>query len=436
MSLSIIILAAGKGKRMKSKTPKIFHNVGNYPMLFHVLDTSRDLKPQNITLVISKNLNDYVDQISKKYNRVNYALQKNQLGTADAVLSALQTKESQKPELTIILYADTPLISKNTLHKCLKNFRSKKYDLSVLSMIPENSNHSYGRLITSGDKLKKIIEKSELKADEKSIKLCNSGIMIAKTKYLHKKLMKIKNKNNKKEFFLTDIVEIMNNENLKVSHIQVNQNETLGVNDKRDLAEVENRFQENFRNFTLKNGTTIIDPQTVYFSADTKIDSDVVIHPNVFFGLGVSIGKNVEIKSYCHLEESKISDNVSIGPFARLRNGTIVNKDTKIGNFVEIKKSKIDKNVKISHLSYIGDAELGNDVNIGAGSITCNYDGFKKNKTFIGNGCFIGSNTSLIAPIKIRNNSIIGAGTVVDKNVNEGTVVYRKSELIKKNKKK
>ena len=436
MSLSIIILAAGRGERMKSETPKIFHKVGNYPMLYHVLDTSESLKPKNITLVISKNINDHLDEVSKKYKKVNYALQKNQLGTADAVLAAFQNKESLKPEITLILYADTPLISKDTLNRCLKNFKNKKNDLSILSMDPNNFDHSYGRLITYGNQLKKIVEKSELKNKEKTIKLCNSGIMMVKTRHLIEKLKRIKNQNNKKEFFLTDIVEIMNDENLKVSHMQVNSNETLGVNDKRDLAEVEKQFQENFRNFTLNKGITMIDPKTVYFSADTKIEKDVVIHPNVFIGLGVSIGKNVEIRSYCHLEDSKIHDNVSIGPFARLRNGTIVNKDSKIGNFVEIKKSKIAKNVKISHLSYIGDAELGSGVNIGAGSITCNYDGLKKNKTFIGNDCFIGSNSSLIAPIKIRNNSIIGAGTVVDKNIKEDTVVYRKSELIKKNKKK
>ncbi len=436
MSLSIIILAAGKGTRMKSEIPKIFHKVGNYPMLFHVLDTSESLRPTNITLVISENIKEFLNQISKKYKKINFAFQKNQLGTGDAVLAAFSNKQSLKADLTLILYADTPLITKNTLSKCLRNFKNKKSDLSVLSMDPNNLDHSYGRLVTFGGKLEKIVEKSELKNAEKKIKLCNSGIMIIRTKFLYEKLKKIKNKNNKKEFYLTDIVEIMNDENLKVSHTQVNLDETLGVNDKKDLAKVENQFQENFRSSVLDQGTVMMDPKTVYFSADTKIGNDVVIHPNVFIGPGVHLGNNVEIKSYCHLEESKISDNVSIGPFARLRNETIIDKDTKIGNFVEIKKSKISKNVKISHLSYIGDAELGNDVNIGAGSITCNYDGFKKNKTFIGDDCFIGSNTSLIAPIKIKNNSIIGAGTVVDKNVKEDTVVYRKSELIKKNKKK
>ncbi len=186
----------------------------------------------------------------------------------------------------------------------------------------------------------------------------------------------------------------------------------------------------------MKRGVTIIDPQSVYFSKDTKIGKDVIIHPNVFFGPGVKIGNNVEIKSFSHLEFSDVGDNTIIGPFARLRDKAIIANDSKIGNFVEIKKSKVGKNVKVSHLAYIGDSTIEKNTNIGAGAITCNYDGMKKNKTYIGENCFIGSNTSLIAPIKIKNNTIIGAGTVVDKNIQEGSIVYRKSELVKKNKKK
>ncbi len=218
--------------------------------------------------------------------------------------------------------------------------------------------------------------------------------------------------------------------------MKVDFNETLGVNDKQDLAYVEKIFQEKIRLSMLIKGISMIDPKTVYFSADTIIGKNVTIQPNVFFGPQVQIGNNVLIKSNCHIEESRISNYVTVGPFARLRNGSDIAEKTKIGNFVEVKKSRIKKNVKISHLSYVGDANIGEDVNIGAGSITCNYDGFKKNKTFIGSRCFIGSNTSLIAPIKIKKNSIVGAGTVVDKNVKESTLVYRKSELVKKNKKK
>jgi bifunctional UDP-N-acetylglucosamine pyrophosphorylase/glucosamine-1-phosphate N-acetyltransferase len=303
-------------------------------------------------------------------------------------------------------------------------------------MKPKNANHSYGRLQIVGSQLEKIIEKSELQGDQKKIDLCNSGIMIIKTDLLSKNLKRVGNKNNKKEFYLTDIVEIMSNENFKVGYEECSFVETLGVNDKTDLSLVEEEFQVQARKKFLRKGVTLIDPKTVYFSYDTKIGKDVVIHPNVYFGPGVKVGNNVILKSFSHIENSIIFNNAIIGPFARTRDYTVIGEDARVGNFVEIKKSKIDKKVKASHLSYIGDATIDENTNIGAGTITCNFDGISKHKTFIGENCFIGSNTSLIAPIKIKKNSVIGAGTVIKKDVPTGTTVYRKSELIKKNNKK
>tara|TARA_B100000287_G_scaffold202738_1_gene191449 strand:- start:2863 stop:3645 length:783 start_codon:yes stop_codon:yes gene_type:complete len=260
--------------------------------------------------------------------------------------------------------------------------------------------------------------------------------MIIKTNYLIEQLKKIKNQNLKNEFFLTDLVEIFNKENYKVSYFNSKNGEAMGVNDKSDLAKLEKQFQNNMREKFLKAGVTLIDPSTVYFSQDTKIGRDVTIHPNVIFGPKVKISDGVEIKSFSHIENSTIKKFSIVGPFVRLRDKTVINDRAKIGNFVEIKKSDIKNDVKISHLSYIGDTLIEKNTNIGAGTITCNYDGLKKNKTFIGENCFIGSNTSLIAPIKIKRDSIIGAGTVIDKNIQESTIVYRKSKLIKKNKKK
>ena len=209
----------------------------------------------------------------------------------------------------------------------------------------------------------------------------------------------------------------------------------MGVNNKEDLAKLEKQFQEAMRKKFLKKGVTLIDPSSVFFSKDTKIGKDVVVYPNVYFGPGVKIGDKVTIKSFCHIELTKIGNSSVIGPFARLRGETVIDNNVKVGNFVEVKKSKVNNDVKISHLSYVGDSVIEKNSNIGAGTITCNFDGFKKNKTYIGENCFIGSNTSLIAPIKIKKNSVIGAGTVVDKNVQEGSIVYRKSKLIKKDKK-
>ncbi len=436
MSFSIIILAAGKGTRMNSKIPKVFHKIGNLPMIFHVLNTSKQMKPKNVCMVVSSELGKYVNEIKNKYNNIKFILQAKQLGTADAVRSALHNNLFANSDISLILYGDTPLISYKSLKKSLENFKKTKSDLCVLSMTPPHTNHSYGRLFLKKDRVEKIIEKSELKDNQNHENLCNTGIMFVKTKHLKEKLKTIKNKNNKKEFYLTDIVEILSNEGRKVIHMQFPYFEFLGVNDKNDQAVVETQFQKNIRKKFLRQGVTLIDPSSVFFSSDTKIGKDVVVHPNVYFGPNVQVGNEVEIKGFCHIENSLIQDKASIGPFARLRDETKIDKEAKIGNFVEVKKSNIKTNVKISHLSYIGDANIEKNSNIGAGMITCNYDGFKKNKTFIGANCFIGSNTSLIAPIKISKNSIIGASTVIDKNIPEGTTVYRKSELIKKSNKK
>tara|TARA_B100000686_G_scaffold354893_1_gene468015 strand:- start:709 stop:2025 length:1317 start_codon:yes stop_codon:yes gene_type:complete len=436
MSLSVIVLAAGKGERMNSKKPKVFHHVGNHPMIYHVLDVAKTLNPKFLSIILSKKLTSLKTEINQKYKKVLFAIQQKQLGTADAVNAAFNNKNICQSDVTLILYADTPLISNQTLKKCIAKFKSKKMDLCILSMRPKNANHSYGRLQMVGSQLKKIIEKSELQGDQKKIEFCNSGIMIIKTDLLSKNLKRIDNNNNKKEFYLTDIVEIMSEANFKVGCEECGFVETLGVNDKTDLSLVEEEFQIQARKKFLKQGVTLIDPDTVYFSYDTQIGKDVVIHPNVYFGPGVSVGNNVILKSFSHVENSIISNNATIGPFARTRDHTVIGEDARVGNFVEIKKSKIDKNVKASHLSYIGDAVIDENTNIGAGTITCNYDGITKHKTLIGENCFIGSNTSLIAPIKIKKNSIIGAGTVIKKDVPIGTTVYRKSELIKKNNKK
>jgi len=436
MTLSIIVLAAGKGTRMNSEKPKVFHDVGNYPMIFHVLDTAFSLKPSSLNLVISKDLNHKKKDIEKLYKKIFFSNQIKQLGTADAVKSAFNNKNILGSSTSLILYGDTPLITKQTLKKSLLKFKNEDLDISVLAMRPKDLTSPYGRLDIEKKKLKRIIEFSEASVDQKKIELCNSGIMIVKTKLLRKSIEKIRNNNTKSEFFLTDIVEIMSKDKFRVGFTECNFYEILGVNDKSDLSLVENEFQKIQRKKFLEKGVTLIDPQTVYFSYDTKIGRDVTIFPNVFIGPKVEIGDNVKLKSFSHIENSRISKNSETGPFVRTRNDVIIGENVKLGNFVEIKKSKIKKNVKVSHLSYVGDAEIGDNTNIGAGTITCNFDGTKKNKTKIEEDCFIGSNSSLIAPIKIKKRAIIGAGTVIDKDIPEGKTVYRKSELVRKNNKK
>ena len=435
MTLSIIILAAGKGTRMKSNKIKVLHNVANFPMLCHVLQTVKTLKPNLCNVVISKEMKKFLLPIKEQFSFINFCIQEKQLGTADAVKCAVSNMKRLKSDNTLILYGDTPLIKVNTLRKMIKQLETKKTSLCILSMEPNYAN-KYGRIISSGNEVKKIIEFSEANTEEKKESLCNSGVMAFKTNELLNNLSKIENKNSKNEYYLTDLAKIINKQGKIVTHLKCDFSETLGVNDKKELSIIEEIFQNQKRNFFLKKGVTLINPSTIFFSFDTVIEKDSIIYPYVYFGQNVNIGKNVIVKSFSHIENTIIKNDSEIGPFARIREYSEINEKTRIGNFVEVKKSKIKKLSKVSHLSYIGDASVGIDTNIGAGTITCNYDGKNKNKTNIGDNCFIGSNTSLIAPLHIENDSIVGAGTVLKSNISKGTTVFRKSELIKKKNKK
>ncbi len=428
-TLSIIILAAGKGERMKSLKPKVLHEVANYPILFHVLSSIKKLNPKTVNLVISEELKKYQDEISFLFPEIKYSIQQEQKGTADAV-KAVKKKDG---DITLILYADTPLIKVSTLKKLISEVKANS-KLSILSMIANNPK-SYGRVLTLGNnKVIKIVEDVDASKNEKKIKLCNSGVMAVDTKLLNQNIIKVKNENKKKEFYLTDLIELFNIQNLLVTHLQCEYEETLGINDRDDLQKVEKFFQRNLKEKIKSNGVSLLDPNSIYLSYDTKIGKDSVIYPNVYFGPKVNVGDNVKIKSFSHLEGTYINKNCEIGPFARIRPNTNIEEDVKVGNFVEIKHSKIKKNTKLSHLSYIGDATIGKNTNIGAGSITCNFDGLKKHKTIIGDNCFIGSNTSLIAPIEVKKNSIVGAGTVVKRNIESNSTVFRRSELVNKKK--
>lgn len=438
MTLSIIVLAAGKGSRMNSSLPKVFHEVGNYPMINHVLDTVQSLKPQDFTIVISDKLSEFKKKLSEKYKKIKFATQKNRNGTADAVKVAMKQFKNDKTANTIILYGDTPLIESKTLNKALSYFKNNSLDLCVLSMSPKSQQNSYGRLYFDNGILSQIIEKIEITKDNiiECSDLCNTGIMIFNTEKLFENIFKVKNNNKKKEYYLTDLVNIFYKNQLKTGHFSCSEDECKGVNNMAELSSINKIFQRKKRDFYLEKGVNLIDDDSVYFSYDTKIGKNVLIQPHVFFGKGVDIGSNVIVKSFCHIENTTIRANCTIGPFARLRDNTNIKSGTKVGNFVEIKKSDIHRDVKISHLSYIGDAIIKDRTNIGAGSITCNYDGKKKNKTTIGSDCFIGSNTSLIAPIEINKNTTIGAGTIINKNTSANSLIYRKSELIRKEKKK
>ena len=308
------------------------------------------------------------------------------------------------------------------------NLKKKNNSDIVLLAVDTNKKNEYGRIILDQeDKVKRIVEFKDATNDQKKISLCNSGIMILKSEVLKKLIKKIKPKNKKKEYYLTDIIELANKSNLKVDYIESDFSKTLGINTKLELATAEEYFQNILREKFISLGVKLLDPKSIFFNYDTKIGKDVIIEPNVFFGPDVTIKNNVHIKAFSHIEGVKILDNAVVGPFARLRPGTVIGPNSRIGNFVEIKKTNIKKNSKINHLTYLGDSNVGENVNVGAGVITCNYDGIKKNKTIIEDNVFIGSNASLVAPIKLAKSSIVGAGSVITQSVKEKALAVERN---------
>lgn len=425
---AIIILAAGKGTRMKSKMPKVLHSICGKSMIGHVIDTASYLSAEKIITVVSSGMKEVEGAISHASSAV---VQEEQLGTGDAVKPALKKLKSFKGNI-LILYADTPLITKETLVEMIRKL--EKSDVVVLGFRPEDP-AEYGRLVVGEDgTLSKIVEYKEASPSEKKIHLCNSGVIAAKSDVLQKLVAKIDNKNSKCEYYLTDIIELANAAGKKCSYVEGDEDEVLGVNNRVQLSEAEYIFQQRLRYTAMLEGATLIDPETVYLCHDTRLDSDVIIHPNVTFGPGVWVESNVEIKPYCHIEGARIKSGAKLGPFARIRPGTEIGADAHIGNFVEIKKSKIGKEVKIGHLSYIGDSDIGMKTNIGAGTVTCNYDGYNKYETKIGKSVFVGSNSALIAPVTIGDKAFIGAGSTITKNIAaDSLAVARNKQVTKEN---
>ena len=414
---------------MHSSTPKPLHTICGKPMIEWVIEATKVAGIQKNIIVIPENNEDF-KEISKKHETI---IQKKPLGTGDAVKIAT-TALKNFDGLVLICFADTPFIKIESLKKIIESFDNETK--LVITGFKKDEKNNYGKILFSNDnEPSEIIEYKDAEEKNISSEFCNGGIMCFHSSIISQ-LDQIEKNKITGEFYLTDLVNILHKNKIKISFVEINEEEILGINNQVDLSIAEKIGQDILRKKAMLNGVKLIDPETVFLNFDTKLGKNVTIHPNVVFGKKVVIEDSVEIKSFSHIEECKIETGSIVGPFARIRGESEIGENTKIGNFVEIKKSKIKKNVKISHLSYVGDAEIKNNANIGAGMITCNYDGYKKNKTYIGENCFIGSNSSLIAPIKIEKNSIIGASTVIDKDIPAGTTVYRKSELIKKNNKK
>ena len=451
MSLNIIILAAGNGKRMQSNLPKVMHKVGGKTMLEHVLISANKLKPKTINVVVNPKI-EYIKESFLAY-KINWFNQKTQKGTADAVKTVLPSLK--KKEKVLILYADTPLIEYQLLEKFI-NYMPKS-NVKVLTVELENP-FGYGRIVreqAEDEIISKIIEETEADTKQKSIKECNTGIIFSDVSTLEELISEVKNNNTKKEFYLTDIVSIANNKNISVAPLLAKEfTSMLGVNDKSQLEKTEQIYQSNCRKKFLDKGVTMFDSKSVFFRGNLSVGKDVEIDANVIIEGDVKLGNNVKIKSnviiknstikdnteikpYSIIEDSSLGKNCSIGPFARIRPNCNLQENVGIGNFVEVKASLIKKNTKANHLTYIGDSEIGKDVNVGAGVITCNYDGKNKHKTIIKDNVFIGSDSQLIAPIVVEEGVTIAAGsTITDNSEKDSLLIARSRQQEKKNWKK
>jgi bifunctional UDP-N-acetylglucosamine pyrophosphorylase/glucosamine-1-phosphate N-acetyltransferase len=410
--LACIILAAGQGTRMRSDVPKVLHAIAGMPMIGYVLNACAELLPERITVVTPPGN----AEIEKAVLPNRCAIQIKPLGTGDAVRAAHNDMRDSKGDV-LVLYGDTPLITGATLRR-LQSKKAETGAAIVVAGFRTDEPGAYGRLVLGkGDRVEKIIEKVDASPAEREITLCNGGIMLFSSEKLWPLIDKLKDDNAKKEFYLTGCVALAFAAGDICAFTELPAVELLGINTRSELARAEKLMQARLREQAMREGVTLIDPDTVYLSADTKIGRDVVIGPNVFIAPGVEIGSKVTIRAFCHFEQVRIEDGAVIGPFARLRPGSVIVAGAHIGNFVEIKNTEIGRGAKINHLSYIGDATIGAKANIGAGTITCNYDGFRKFHTHVGAEAFIGSNTALVAPVKVGEGSYVGAGSVITVDV-------------------
>ena len=419
-NITTVILAAGKSTRFISNKSKLTQELAGLPVVSHVYNTAKKISGKNIIVVCNK---ENHNELSSLLKNCKFVIQKNQKGTADAIEAA---KSSIKTQNFIILFGDVPLISDNSLKRLINNFKNKVGSMILFKSLKP---HGYGRVILEKNKVVKVVEEIHTSKSEKLIELCNSGIMLVNKSIFFKLIKQIKFRKIKKERYLTDIFEIYFKKKIPFTFIQAEEEEMSGINTLLDFNKVDKILQKRLVRKFLNNGVLIKKPETCYFSYDTKIQSKVIIEPNVTIRNKVSIKSGSIIKNFSDLEGILVKENCSIGPHARLRPNSTIGKNCKIGNYVEIKSSIIGNDTNISHLSYIGDSNVGSQVNIGAGCITCNYDGVKKNKTFIGNKAFIGSNSSLVAPVKIGNNVRIGAGSVINKDIPRNKLAVRRSKL-------
>ena len=428
MKTGLIILAAGKGTRMNSELPKVLHPIAAEPMLVHAMASGAALAPEH-TVIVAGHGAAQVEAAALEYDPdVTVVSQDEQLGTAHAVAQA-RTALAGFDGMALVLYGDTPFVQAETLEKMQEALT--KHDLVVLGFEAVDPAR-YGRLILQGDRLDRIVEYKDASDEERAITLCNSGVVACRSDLLFDLIDAVGNDNAAGEYYLTDIVEIARTRGLSATAVTCAEEETMGVNSRVDLAAADAAFQARARQTLMEDGVTMMAPETVYLARDTVVGRDTVIEPNVVFGPGVTVESGTTIRAFSHLEGCHVSRGAIVGPYARLRPGAELAEDVRIGNFVEVKNAQIAEGTKVNHLSYIGDATIGRRSNIGAGTITCNYDGVMKHHTYIGENAFIGSNTMLIAPVSIGDGAMIGSGSVITSDVEPDALALARAPQVEK----
>lgn len=426
MATALIVLAAGKGTRMNSDLPKVMHEVAGAPLFAHALASGAALEPERAVLVVGHGAEIVGKAAADLDPDISIVVQEEQLGTGHAVAQARPALNGFDGD-AIVLYGDTPFIRPGTL-EAIAAERSAGADVVVLGFEAADPGR-YGRLIVKDGTLDRIVEFKDASDEERAVTLCNSGVVAAKASILFDLIDGVGNDNASGEYYLTDIVEVARAKGLTARVVTCDEAETLGINSRAELAAAEEVFQARARATAIDDGVTLIAADTVYFSHDTVIGRDTVVEPNVVFGPGVTVESAARVRAFSHLEGCHVSRGGVVGPYARLRPGAELAEDAKIGNFVEIKNAQIEEGAKVNHLSYVGDARVGEGANIGAGTITCNYDGVSKHHTDIGARSFIGSNTCLVAPVSVGDEAMTATGTVVTKDVPAGAMAVGRAKM-------
>ena len=423
--LTVVILAAGAGTRMRSKLPKVLHELAGRAMIGHVVATAEALRPDRLVVVVGPGHDAVGDAVAPHATAIQHTPQ----GTGDA-LKAARRHFSGKGDL-LVLYGDTPLVTAATLRRLLALRRRRKAAVAVLGFRPADPT-PYGRFVAKGPVLERIVETKDANAEERAIGLCNSGVMALDSGIAANLLMRLRNDNAKREYYLTDLVGLARKAGRTCTYAEGDAAEFQGINSRAELALAERALQQRLRVAAMAGGATLADPESVHLCWDTRLGRDVTIGPQVVFGPGVSVADNVVIKGFCHIEGASIGEGAIVGPFARLRPGAAIDAEVHIGNFVEVKASKVGRGAKINHLAYVGDATVGARSNVGAGVVTVNYDGFGKYRTEIGADAFVGSNASLVAPVSIGRGAIVGAGSVIVSDVAaEAVAVARGTQSVR-----